>query len=369
MDAINVQKEAPLEGNQGCEESRKKKAAYNESNDTVIQSIRDIHNRLSKFSGDTNSTSDFADKLYNVLIDCKDTILGSDHDYHNLSVEFSRKNCPLYALSVAKLGAQQYQFSTTLLADIILYGQQACAFDDCNKALERLCQIPYKYWEWRSFVFSIDYLKDSLSWVESVDIYERNLAQAFELIEKLKNNIPFEERAFVAEAEIYILSSDTLKAAEVLEQAIASIQVAPQCCMKLADIYLELGKYKDTIRIAAIGIRATAQEQPSTSIPYFYYLSALAKDALIHKYALEHENDKNGFGNEDIIRDALIDYQIAHELFSTQRRHEEFIQTIQMRRRILEIKAGFVENQADISGEDKFQLLKMLTSLTESKED
>jgi hypothetical protein len=184
----NNSNESQLQNSQVIEssdDSCKRKTALT-NNDTVIQSIRDIHNRLSSFSGDVDSTSDFADKLYRVLIDCNDTILGIDNDYHNLSVEFARKNCTQYALGVAKLGTRRYFFSTTLLADIILYGQQAYALEDCNKAIERLYQIPFKYWEWRSFVFSIDYLKDSLSWTQSIEVYEDNLSKAFELIEEFK---------------------------------------------------------------------------------------------------------------------------------------------------------------------------------------
>jgi hypothetical protein len=164
------------------------------------------------------------------------------------------------------------------------------------------------------------------------------------------------------------LTSDTQKAVEILEYAINNIQVAPQSCMKLADIYLELGKYKDTIRIASIGIRATAQDQPTSSIPYFYYVSALAKDALIHDNALNEENAESGFKNENAIKDALMDYQIAYELFSMQRR-QDYLQTIQMRRRILGIKSGFNETSSKESVEDTLRSPKLLTSIMEENED
>jgi tetratricopeptide (TPR) repeat protein len=341
----------------------------------AIQSVDDIHNRLSAFSGDKNTISEFAGKLYNALVSYKDRILGMDSDYHNLSVEFAKRECPQYALGTAKLGAQRFPFSTTLLADIILYGQKVCAFDDCEKAFNRLHQIPHAYWEWRSFVFAIDYLKDSLSWVQSIEIYEKNRSNAFELIKVFKETIPFDERAYVAEAEMYTLVSDIEKAISVLETAIKKVEVAPQCCLKLADLYLDLGKYEDVLKTAAIGIRATTQGQPTASIPYFFYVSALARDALLHIEATRnYPSTKNGFMDNSAVTDALTDYNIASELFLIQRRFE-YSQTIKMRSRILEIKSGLslaesnskTGNDTAESIEDKLKMLKLLSSLVEDK--
>jgi len=85
--------------------------------------------------------------------------------------------------------------------------------------------------------------------------------------------------AYMAEAELYLNQGDYPEAIVSLRKGIEKIAVAPQCCMKLADLYLELGEYGKVEEYARKGILAATQDQPTVSIGYLYYLLALAMDA------------------------------------------------------------------------------------------
>jgi tetratricopeptide (TPR) repeat protein len=128
-------------------------------------------------------------------------------------------------------------------------------------------------------VFAIDFLKDGLSSSPSVEKFENNLTEAKVLIEDFKKYIPYEERAYVAEAELYQNQGDFAKAKAALQIGIKKVAVAPQCCMKLADMSLKLGRYDDVIKYARQGILAATQDQPTISVGYLHYILALAMDA------------------------------------------------------------------------------------------
>ena len=208
-----------------------------------------------------------------------DKIRGSESDFHNLSVEFSRQACTPYAAVIAAIGVNEYPLSTDLLADQIKYSQESANAEQCASGIEKLKKIDRKYWGWRTFVFTIDLLKDGLSSAPDVQSFEKNLSEAKELIEDFKKYIPYDERAYVAEAEIYEKQGDYKKAIAALEGGIRNVMVAPQCCMKLADLNLKLGDYALVEHYARKGLLAATQEYPTISVGYLYYLLAMAMDA------------------------------------------------------------------------------------------
>lgn len=250
-------------------------------NSISYSSIAEIHAALSTLKATPRELIDYIAENFNDWKDgkTKDKILGSENEYHNLSVEFSRQNCVPFALAVATIGVDTYPMSTDLLADVIKYSQQLGNTAECQKGLEKLKTIDRKYWRWRTFVFVIDFLKDSFSSSSSPTEFETNISEARKFICEFKQYIPFDERAYVAEAEIYQHQGEYSKAIEVLQEGVDHISVAPQCCMKLADMYLEQGEYDEVEEYAKKGILAATQDQPTVSVGYLYYLLALSMDA------------------------------------------------------------------------------------------
>lgn len=218
-------------------------------------------------------------KLYDYLRENEEAVRGSETEYHNLSVEFSKQNCSSFAADVAAMGTKVYPMSTELLPAMVKYAQESGNDAYCKIGLERLNNIPRKYWTWRTFTFVIDYYKDSLCSVQNIGEYAQNVDAAKEIIAEYKKYMPHDEHAYIAEAEMYLQQNDRPEAIAVLDSGVQNVPVAPQCCMKLAELYLEEGEYNKVEEYAQKGILASSQEQPSVSIGYLYYLLALSMDA------------------------------------------------------------------------------------------
>ena len=247
----------------------------------TYSSISEIHNALMQRRHSPKELYEYITSTYFAWVadNSLDKIRGSEAEFHNLSVEFSRQDCEPYAAMVASIGVNEYPLSTDLLADLIKYSQETGDAEQCTQGFNQLKKIDRKYWSWRTFVFAIDFLKDGLSSSPSVEKFENNLTEAKVLIEDFKKYIPYEERAYVAEAELYQNQGDFAKAKAALQIGIKKVAVAPQCCMKLADMSLKLGRYDDVIKYARQGILAATQDQPTISVGYLHYILALAMDA------------------------------------------------------------------------------------------
>lgn len=301
-------------------------------------SIAEIHNALMRREYSPRDLYDYIQENYSNWKSriSTDRIQGSEIDYHNLTVEFSRQNCEPFAAAVATIGVEVYPMSTELLADVIKYSQEIGDSKSCQIGIDNLTKIDRKYWKWRTFVFVIDFLKDSLSSSASIEEFEGNLNKAEVLIEDFKKYIPHDERAYVAEAELYQNQSDYQRAITSLKEGVEKVAVAPQCCMKLADMYLELGEYDNVEEYARKGILAVTQDQPTVSVGYLYYLLALAMDAkrIRAKMAGESVSDSE-------IQTILTAYQTADRLFVNEgRRSVAYRNTIKAKLIIIEMEEG-----------------------------
>lgn len=319
----------------------------NENNtQKAYNTIGAIHDAL------TNK-EDSATNLFQYILNYKDTIKGSETDFHNLTVEFSRQNSDSFAAAVARFGLQTYPLSPDLLADAIKYSQDIGDIENCQSIINSLDAIDLRYWKWRTFVFVIDYLKDSLAYSKDVEQYMDNLNTAKKFIDEFKKVMPYEERAYVAEAEFYLNQNDYNGAIKVLQQGIESVKVAPQCCLKLADIFLEQGNYEEVEELAKKGILASLQEQPSVSVGYLYYLLALSMDARrIKRRDSKNETDMPGKDIQAIIKA----YLTADRLFVNEGRERvSYRKTIRAKLIIIEMEEGVqakYDLQTSISDDD-----------------
>lgn len=310
-------------------------------NDISYSSIAEIHNALLRREYSARELFDYIKRNYDdyKVGTIKDRISGSEDDYHNLSVEFCQHNCTPFAEAIAIMGVEVYPMSTNLLADAIKYSQLIGDSQGCQTGLGLLDNIDRKYWNWRTFVFVIDFLKNSLSSVSNIEEYEKNLNEAKKYIAEFRNYIPHEERSFVAEAELYEKQNKHAEMIEALKKGISTVRVAPQCCMKLANAYLELGEYEKVYEYAQKGLLAATQDQPTVSIGYLYYLSALAMDAGRIKARQEGKHI-----DENNIKSILFAYQTADKLFINEGRTDvPYRNTISAKLIMLKMEEGLLK--------------------------
>lgn len=331
-------------------------------------SVTDAEQQLIHWSPVNPTEKDLPTRIVEV-IDSEDAgtkVTGTAEEYHNLASEYARKELYDYARIVATAGARKYKYNIDLLADIVKFGSQSQAWESCKKAYDRLQGIEKKKWTWRTYTFVIDYLQSRME-QEDVESAKKTYTEAMNLAEAYKDLC--DERAWVAEAELYLLEGETDKAITTLKEGVAQIAVAPQCCLKLADLLLQRGQYHDVVKYAAIGVRGTAQEQPTASTGYLYYVSALAKDAIIHQDALDNPGiSGNGFFNSAAVSDALLDYNIAKSLMSDR---PIFYNSIRQRTTILTMKSGLTITQTESSDREKLaqELIHQLLDNSEHTKD
>ena len=296
-----------------------------------FNSIGEIHNALT--NGEIRP-----EEAYQYIDEYNKDVPGSETDYHNLGVEFSRQNCEKFAAAVSLIGLETYPMSPDLLADAIKYSQEIGDVASCQTVIEKLKNVDASYWKWRTFVFVIDFLKDSLGYSKDMESFKDNLKLAEKFIEDFKRIIPHEERAYVAEAELYQNQNDYERAITALRNGIETVRVAPQCCMKLADIYMELGKYDEVEKMARKGVLATIQDQPTVSIGYIYYLLAMSMDA---QRIIRRDSEDEDRMTEEEIKSIVKAYVTADRLFVNEGREGvSYRRTIRAKRIMIEMEEG-----------------------------
>lgn len=274
-----------------------------------------------------------ADGLYGL----KDIVLtgtakGSADEFHNFCVNYASRGDYESACDLLKVGLQQHPLSTDLLADYLQYGIKCGRDEDCSDFYNRLKGVPKERWTWRSFDFSIDYLKELTSALSNADAIEEKKEEMLELADEFQKQMPYDEQPFLAKAEIFEFFGLSSDVTAVLKEAVNNIKVSPKCCLKYSDLMLERGEYSEVIATTKRGIIASAQDQATVNIGYLFYISALAKDAIIH--------EAEAYQDQSAMLDVFTDYRIAEELLDASRL--AYMKTIKTRTLILEIKSGIV---------------------------
>lgn len=203
-------------------------------------------------------------------------ITGDSDDFHNISVDYSRKNQSRQALEICLVGLKTWRESIDLYADAIVYALDCADLTAATRQVELFVQnCPDRSrWNWRGFSYLCRYYEEVRP-----DGYESVLDT---LIKDYKKYIPQEEKAYMCEASRRLSAGQYEAAFQALEEAVDKLN-APQCALKLADLYFERARYKDVIRTATLGIAYAAEPQASIRAAYLLFLRALSKDALYLK--------------------------------------------------------------------------------------
>lgn len=294
----------------------------------IILSVGDAHRLAPEFpnsEGDRKTLKMIAEAVIS-----DSSIVGDNADYHNLAATYAQIDDYLHAFNITIKGLRQYPYDCDLLADAIKYGSKCGKVSECKTYLNVLLSRPFEYWNWRTFTFVIDFYLLSTTWDEVSEI-QSTLDEALAIARKYQEVLVSEERGYVAEAEVYLTSVNVDKAMEVLHKAIYENKdmLTPQCCIKYADLLSERGEFERVIDVCNRGLIVSAQDQPTARTGYFCYLSALAKDALIHR--------DFAFADEKRIYDVYSDYKTSYQLLTNSVR---YIHNIEDRTRILSAKSG-----------------------------
>ena len=261
----------------------------------------------------------------------EDRIRGEANDYHNLAVTFTRTyDDYVSGFEIVEKGLTYFPNNVDLLADAVYYGSNAGRFVECENYLSSLEKIPTALWNWRAFSFSIDYLLQKTDWEKRptskglLELTEKALKYA--RLEQVALSGDAEvERGYLAEHKIRLVreryfrlmgSSNNddkyTKAAGIEREAAEGVLkaainnggfTATACCLKLADMYFDSKKYKDTIDVCRKAL-SSPQSQPSANLGYFMYLIAMSEDAQLY--------EKDSFGDEMRVRNCYRDYVGAY---------------------------------------------------------
>lgn len=261
-------------------------------------------------------------------------LTGGVDDFHNLAVTFARVGLHDMCCDILERGLKLHPTAIDLLADFLSYGLECGREERCEYYYNLLVSLPDAKMTWRGYDFAIDYLMEKIKDSHDESEVPELVIQIEERLKKYKAHFPNSEDPYVSESQVLSFLGKENEAIAVLKRAMDTL-AAPKCYLRYADILVKQGKYEEVVSVAQKAVSVSAQEQMSVNIPYLFYLSGMAKDALIHA-----EGD---YKNRERVLDAYSDYKVAEELFDSTR--AVYMKNLKMRVRILELKSHIPYNE------------------------
>lgn len=273
-----------------------------------------------------------------------DEAKGEASYYHNEAADYGRAGDLRQAFLIVNEGLSFYPYNMDLLADALCYS----AGKNCDSFLDRMIEIGSEHWNWRAFVFAVDYLIDNVANCEpDPNRRKKALANAVEFAEEYISAFPYDERAYVAKVKALEAAQGKdgrIRAKQLLHDLILGNEDNPdsrkkiplvQCCIRYGDMLMECGEYETVPHVMEMGIAGSAQEQPSGDIGYLFYLKALAEDAQFQlDFSAKPYRDGENKTFETRARAILADYSTADKLFGSGR--FAFSRVIQQRSIVLQ---------------------------------
>lgn len=258
----------------------------------------------------------------------QEDVFGSENDYHNFSLNFSRKSAYNLACEILDRGLEQFPRSVDLLADYLQVGINCDRVEQCEMHFNTLMQIPKIRWTWRGFSFAIDYLlylSNSLNEDELTTMKTRALSLADEYC----RYYPADEDPYICKADIYNFFNDRKAVKKILTEAINIIPVCPKCSLRLADLLFDEGAYEESLSVLRNCLYQSIQTQDSVNHGYLYYLSGLCKTVLLLREAAYTDHDR--------VLDIYSDFSIAQK---TGLHLPSYLRVMRRQIDILEIRSG-----------------------------
>lgn len=290
----------------------------------------------------------YAREVADWLIEHRD-VSGTTDQWHTFISHFLNEDDYLYALKLARKALEAAPYNIDLLGDVIQSAGKCAEWELGERAVETAKSLPRKYWDWYLAVWASEFYVNRADACNPAERSEM-LGRGLEIIRECRLQSPLEERFYNKEAEILIADGRIDEARAVLESAIyqeheandgtACMIPAAQCCLTYLDsILYGVNDYAKIIDIARRGVKNAAVEQEPVNTGYFLFREALALDGSIHE-----ENERNrskGFGNQELVREALNTYELAYKLNIA----ESYRKIIRTRFSILCGKAGIADRR------------------------
>lgn len=220
-----------------------------------------------------------------------DKIAGDEDNYHNAAVTLAQLNDYDNAITLLQHGLSRYPKSPDILADLLAYGMKCRPISAIRSFyFDNLAKINKRFWSWRAFHFSIDFLMVYIQYAENAE-QEQTVTNEIEmLISEYKRHEPTDERAYMVEHDFYELLDKHDLAEAALKTALDKLIICPQCALNYADSLFGEGKYKEAIPYLERAI-SMAEAQPTINLGYAYYILALSKESVFRKDRSEFTSD------------------------------------------------------------------------------
>ena len=255
---------------------------------------------------------------------------GDADDFHNFAVALAKKNEMALACQVLENGLKLFPKNVDLLADYLQYGIDCEKLDECKKYYKSLLKIPRRRWTWRGFAFLIDYLKFLVENSDSEKEIDTKEKEMLEVVSEFKKYYPYSEETYRVEASVYKCLNMQDEELAVLQKALESVEVAPKCALRCADILFERGRYEEATEKIKRGISDATQAQKAVSEGYIYYLSALCKIATAQK--------SGNIGN--LSRDNVVEIYSDFDIALKDLRDSSYVEVIKTKTNTLVNKTG-----------------------------
>ena len=275
---------------------------------------------------DEDSLEELYELAYKLLN--QETVYGSETDFHNFSLNYSKKAAYDLACEILEKGLKQFPKSVDLLADYLQTGINCNRLVQCEEYFNTLSQIPKIRWTWRGFSFSIDYLlylSNSLNEDELPVMKEKMLS----LADEYHSLFPTDEDPYICKADIYDFFNDRQAVKELLLEATDIIIVCPKCSLRLSDMLFEEGAYDKSLAVLNKCLYQSIQTQDSVNHGYLYFLSGLCKTVLLLK--------DSSFQDKGRVLDIYHDFSIAQK---SGLQHATYLRVMRRQIDILEIRSG-----------------------------
>ena len=118
------------------------------------------------------------------------TIAGDADEYHNASVKLTRIEDYDNAVILLEHGLLRYPRSTDIWADLLLYGLKCRKISEISPYYyKNLAKISKRFWTWRAFHFSIDFLMVYIQYADTEAQENAVISEIESLIDDYKKNV------------------------------------------------------------------------------------------------------------------------------------------------------------------------------------
>lgn len=238
---------------------------------------------------------------------------GSSDDYHNFAVVLARASQYNLACDILKIGIRFYGESMDLLADYLAYASKCNKMSEAQIYFDKLMGIEKKYWNWRAFDFSIDYLSARIAQVSDKKLQEEDKSCIDKLLKEFQEYHNKDEKAYFAEYLVAVSRNEEEKGISRLEEIVNKNDFkATRCTMKIAEYYFDNGQYELAEQYIKKCKTFVTTSELSVEPGYIYVLSALCRMCILYEVGIDTlEKDKM----EECVRAIYKDCEAASAIY------------------------------------------------------